>query len=81
MVFFPQKTLLTSVMNYPGYSCYPPEMPQRNPVRLIRSLLVPQPPAEADALTWITGAPEVIRNARKNRGSNQGEKKEVKVVL
>lgn len=51
-------------------------MPQRNPVRLIRSLLVPQPPAEADALTWITGAPEVIRNARKNRGkqSRRGER-------
>lgn len=50
-------------------------------MQLIRSLLVPETPAEGDALTWITDAPEVIRNARENRGSSQGEKKEVKVVL
>jgi len=50
-------------------------------VRLIRSLLVAETPAEADALTWITDAPEVIRNARKNTGSNQRGRKEVKVML
>lgn len=50
-------------------------------MQLIRSLLVAETPAEADALTWITDAPVVIRNARKNTGSNQRERKEVKVML